>query len=106
MHLFSPEHGFQPLVSRFGWALLHSLWQGVVVVSLLGTGLRAPWRQTAAARHAACLLALGLLTLCTGATLLGTGSGTAALATQASTGPEERVVPVGTQAGMMTPGRP
>ena len=89
MNIFFPEQGFNPLATRVGWALLHSLWQGVIVAVLSGVGLRALRRHAAATRHAACLLALGLLTISTGATLLRTQHGVfVAGVASGQTGPE------------------
>jgi beta-lactamase regulating signal transducer with metallopeptidase domain/nitrous oxidase accessory protein NosD len=48
----------QPLAERLGWAVLHSLWQGAALSLLLLLVLRWLRRHSAAARYAACLLAL------------------------------------------------
>jgi parallel beta-helix repeat protein len=47
-----------PLAERLGWAVLHSLWQGTLAAALLALALAAMRRHSAAARHAACLVAL------------------------------------------------
>src|SRR4051812_94835 len=52
------------IVARLGWAVLHSLWQGAVVAALLVIALTALRHRSAAARHAACLIALAVLLAC------------------------------------------
>ncbi len=49
---------FPALAERLGWAVLHSLWQGALAAALLALALAAMRRHSAAARHAACLMAL------------------------------------------------
>jgi beta-lactamase regulating signal transducer with metallopeptidase domain len=66
-----------PASERLAWALIHSLWQGAAVALALGIMLRVLRRHSAAARHAACLLAL--------LTLLTTAIVTAALVSSEST---------------------
>src|SRR5215213_5818287 len=53
----------EPMVQRVGWALVHSLWQGLVVAALLAAALRVLRDRTAAARYAACCAALALFAL-------------------------------------------
>jgi parallel beta-helix repeat protein len=47
-----------PAAERLGWALIHSLWQGAIIALVLAITLRVLRSYSAAARHAACLLAL------------------------------------------------
>src|SRR5687768_15207313 len=49
---------YAPVVDRLGWAMLHSLWQGAIITLALLFVLQLLQRRSAAARHAACLLAL------------------------------------------------
>ena len=49
------------ITERFGWALLHSLWQGAIVAAVLAVALHLMRRRSAAARHAMCLLAMLVL---------------------------------------------
>lgn len=55
-----------PLVQRLGWALLHSLWQGLLASLLLGFFLFFVRRRSAGARYlcscAALMLALAMPT--------------------------------------------
>jgi len=51
------------VATRFGWAVLHSLWQGLLLAVLMAMVLRAMRSRSAAARHGVCLL--GMLALCT-----------------------------------------
>jgi hypothetical protein len=54
-----------PLAGAVGWTLLHSLWEGIVIVGALGTVLltmRSPRVRYAAACLAMCLLFIGICT--------------------------------------------
>src|SRR5438876_7983998 len=58
-----------PLVQAIGWALLHLLWQGVLVAAILAAALALLQRQSANARYlASCgaLLLLVALSIATG----------------------------------------
>src|SRR5436309_9370729 len=50
-----------PLVEAIGWALLHLLWQGVLVAAILAAALALLHRQSANARYLASCGALILL---------------------------------------------
>src|SRR5712691_158191 len=50
-----------PLVGAIGWALLHLLWQGVLVAAILAAALALLQRQSANARYIASCGALLLL---------------------------------------------
>ncbi len=47
-----------PLAERFGWALLHFVWEGAAIAALLAVALRALRRRPAAARYRAGWFAL------------------------------------------------
>jgi beta-lactamase regulating signal transducer with metallopeptidase domain/nitrous oxidase accessory protein NosD len=53
-----PVELLPPAAERLAWAVLHSLWQGAAVALALALVLRALRRQSAAARHAACMVAM------------------------------------------------
>lgn len=59
-----------PLAARLGLALLHFLWQGLVVGLAAGTVLLALRKASAAARYAALLGALAMMALCPVVTFL------------------------------------
>ncbi len=46
------------MAERLGWTLLHSIWQGAAIAALLCVTLWLLRRQSAALRHAICLLAM------------------------------------------------
>jgi beta-lactamase regulating signal transducer with metallopeptidase domain len=50
-----------PLAQAIGWALLHLLWQGVLVAAILAASLALMRRQTASARYLVSLGALAIL---------------------------------------------
>lgn len=58
MNIASLESILPHVAERLGWTLLHSLWQGLLILAALIVALGALRRRSAAARHAACLLAL------------------------------------------------
>jgi len=49
---------------RLGWALVHFLWQGLVIAAVLEIALALVGRKKASARYALCGLALGVMPLC------------------------------------------
>lgn len=51
----------QAIVQRFGWTLLHFVWQGAAVAALLAAGLWFLRRRSADARYVACCSALLLM---------------------------------------------
>jgi beta-lactamase regulating signal transducer with metallopeptidase domain len=53
-----------PLVSALGWALLHSLWQGALLMLLLGVGLFALRRRSANVRYLLSCAALVAMVVC------------------------------------------
>ena len=60
--------------SRLGWAVIHSLWQGALVVAILASALVVLQRHSAAARHTACVLALAAMVVGFGFTFMRSGS--------------------------------
>src|SRR5207247_8174051 len=67
----------QPLAHRLGWALVHSLWQGVLAAALFGLLRTVLRRRSAQARYVAgcvVLLALALAPVVTFLTLPGQAS--------------------------------
>lgn len=54
----TPFELITPVGERLAWALIHSLWQGAAIAVVLALGLRALRQRSAAARHAACMVAL------------------------------------------------
>ncbi len=58
----------QPSVQNFGWALVHSLWQGAAVALLLRAALALLDESRAGARYAACVAALLLMLVAPAAT--------------------------------------
>ena len=56
MNPYLPPELLPLLAEHLGWALLHSVWQGALIAAVLALAL--PFLRSAAARHAACLLAL------------------------------------------------
>ena len=52
-----------PLAAAVGWALLHSLWQGTLVVLLLGVGFACVSSRPARLRYAIACAALGVMPL-------------------------------------------
>lgn len=57
-----------PLTEALGWALVHSLWQGAVLVVGLAVALRAMQRHRAATRYGVALSGLALQLLAFGLT--------------------------------------
>jgi beta-lactamase regulating signal transducer with metallopeptidase domain len=57
-----------PLAQAIGWALLHLLWQGLLVAAILAATLALLWKQSANARYLAACGALALLVLLGAAT--------------------------------------
>src|SRR5213593_3378924 len=57
-----------PLAHAVGWALVHLLWQGVLVAAILAAALALMQRQSANARYLAACGALALLVVLGGAT--------------------------------------
>lgn len=51
----------RPVFQRLGWALLHFLWQGLIVAVLLAVALRLLRRSSASVRYVLACAALGLL---------------------------------------------
>jgi hypothetical protein len=49
---------FPQIITRLGWAVVHSLWEGVAIGIALALVLMVLRRGSAASRHAACLLAM------------------------------------------------
>src|SRR5438105_2497714 len=52
------------VITRFGWTLVHFLWQGAAVALVLAVALRALRARSADARHSAACYALLFLTAC------------------------------------------
>ncbi len=61
---------FHPASIRLGWALVHFLWQGLLLAGLLEGALLFVPRATAALRYALCGAALALMPVCLVATSL------------------------------------
>lgn len=49
------------IAERFGWALLHSLWEGALIAAALAVALHCLRRHSAAARHAVSMVAMMVL---------------------------------------------
>lgn len=64
----NPSPELYQTASAFGWALIHSLWQGVVVALLLAVCLVMARARRAALRHGLALAALGIFPLFMGVT--------------------------------------
>jgi len=64
-----------PEAIRFGWALVHFLWQGAVIVALLEVALVLAGRANAALRYIFCGLALALMPVCLTGTYIFLGGG-------------------------------
>ena len=67
--VFFLEPTLRLAAERLGWTLLHSLWQGALIVAVLAVALGLLRTRSAAARHHACLLALLALAAAAGFTL-------------------------------------
>ncbi|WP_243286164.1 M56 family metallopeptidase [Geothrix terrae] len=70
-----------PLLQAMGWALLHSLWQGLLLVLLAATALWLARRRSAELRYAIAFTTLGLLVLTFAGTLIWVSAGGEPLST-------------------------
>jgi beta-lactamase regulating signal transducer with metallopeptidase domain len=61
MSSFLLDFAHEPAVHRLGWTLLHSIWEGLVVLGLLAWVLRAMRAASANARYLAACAALALM---------------------------------------------
>ncbi|MEM7293304.1 MAG: M56 family metallopeptidase, partial [Pseudomonadota bacterium] len=59
-----------PLLEALGWALIHSLWQGLIVVVLVASLLKFVGHTHPKARYTICLGAMGVLLFATAATFV------------------------------------
>src|SRR4051794_18135738 len=57
-----------PVVDALGWTLVHSLWQGLALVIVVGVALRAMRGRSAQARYVVAMVAMMLLPACAIAT--------------------------------------
>ncbi len=53
-----------PGIEGLGWALIHCLWQGLIIAAVLAVALRLLRKQSARARSLACWLGLLGLAAC------------------------------------------
>ncbi len=85
-----------PLLRATGWALLHSLWQGALLVLLTALGLRLARHRSAEFRYGLAFASLGLMVLAFAGTMVWVSSGGDPLVASNSL----RVAPIGEGRGL------